>query len=204
MTDTLCHCGRPYRHTGHHWGPNHRDHHTGNPVGRPNNKSLRELIAYEIDRYNVTLRETPLKIEQMQAAIKEAEGRLPHLLALRDVYGTVPKAKPAEVPTPNPAPVPKVVPVVADASSSAGLPPNCPCGYKRGHPGPHRQPDDTRTDADFAPIEASYSDVLVWVNEQTVPIRFRSWDDLPGVNVLREDMQLPTFKRSFTKQRAVA
>jgi len=216
MTDALCHCGRPYRHDGHHWGPNSRRR-PGNEKrkpGRPNNKSLFQLVCHEIERCQATLRDTAGQIEQMQAAIKDAEARLPHLIALRDV-SQPPAPKPESVaakPKPAPKPVAVVTAVPAPTIEAvADEPKLCHCGLPRAHQGRHLGsklppkvvvPEDTRTEADFASVEATSHEVGSWAAQHSV--NFRTWDDLPGVNAVREDMELPTFKRSFAKTRTAA
>lgn len=52
-------------------------------------------------------------------------------------------------------------------------------------------------ESDYEPIPVNLPDVMRWAEGQGV--EFKSWDDLPRVNMTREMMELPTFKRLFNK-----
>lgn len=173
----LCHCGRPLRHAGRCIGYKPADQAAKSQAA--GKTKLRAMVEQEIQICHATIARLKNVIRVAQDQLLDVEARLHPLVTLLEVYRDLALPAPAR----KPAPMPVVKPT--QVTTLTALPPR-PVAHEAG-------PDDD--EANFEPVEVDFNQIVAWASVRN--LHFKSWDDLPAINLRREAFELPPFKRKL-------
>lgn len=189
----LCYCGRPSGHTGKHVG--------GPPVSiTPQPVLFRKNLERELAACYGVIAALKRRMRDDAAMLATHEARLKPLIALLDIYtplraitdesGGKPKTfttfPPPDLSDINARTWPdeKPKPAVIDAEAEPA----------------EDDPDDAPATGDFEPVKRDFNTIVRWATQRN--LTFRTWEDLPAINKMRERLELAPFERLYGKRKA--